>query len=180
MKINKHLNKYASFIGTLIVLAGILTFAYFFVTVFLEANKEYKLIFLSAIGWCVAYYLARRKEIDNLHFSKKAEVYMKLIKYFSETPEMLKNQKLNQQKIKELTMECRDSLTIWGSYKLIQIWNKFQILHTSKKEDTVALYILEDLYKEIRKDLGHKDKLNDLDLVQMGLSDDVSKLKRKK
>jgi hypothetical protein len=107
--------------------------------------------------------LAKEREIESRHFTEKRAVYLHFIGFIfrlfeaQKKPGGIKEVEL----VKEMT-KFKQNLLVWGSPDVINSYNAFEdsseVLAAS--QDTAAiLRSVEKLYRAIRKDLGHDDRL---------------------
>jgi hypothetical protein len=47
---------------------------------------------------------------------------------------------------------------IWASTDVLKAWGKFRVFSASEGDATEAMFLIEDVVREIRKDLGHRDR----------------------
>lgn len=107
--------------------------------------------------------LAKEREIESRHFTEKRAVYLHFIGFIfqlfeaQKKPAGIKEAHL----IKEMT-KFKQNLLVWGSPDVINSYNLFEdsseVLAASQ-DTTAILRSVEKLYRAIRKDLGHDDRL---------------------
>lgn len=82
------------------------------------------------------------------------------------------NNKYSEQELVNDITNFSKSLTLWGSSKVIQKWNKFREFINDPNETVKNLILLEDIVFEIRKDMGQKKKgLHSGDLLSFFIND---------
>lgn len=118
-------------------------------------------VIISVISVVLGKYYERKLAIEKELREKKIPAYQNLVKFFFEA--LYEQEKFNKKiATKKLTNEfskITQELMIWGSDDVIKAWSEFR-QSTSNSEQVEVNYktviLLEDLFKEIRKDIGYK------------------------
>lgn len=120
-------------------------------------------IIVSVISVVVSRFLESRATIRKEHREKKIPVYEDLLRFMFKT--MMGAKTGNAPNEKEVTAFMSDFTQrsmVWASDEVLNAWIKFRsasIDHSGSQDNPLALmFVYEDLIREIRKDLGHKNK----------------------
>lgn len=105
----------------------------------------------------------KKREIRATLFPEKREAYLKIIKLIVD---MLKDQKTGQVStdissentdLMTKVFDLKQALLVWGNSEIIRLWNKFESFSTDEPANN-RVALMEEILREIRKDLGHDDK----------------------
>ena len=132
--------------------------------------------FLAAvIATLLTQYFTKRREEKNAHREKKIEIYSEFIDIYQR---MLagSNNKVDMEKVSKKELENfffrfnRDIL-LWGSPGVIKAVMEFKKSSDNNANDKHLLFVINDLFKEFRKDIGLSNfGLNAYELIKVNLS----------
>ncbi len=127
------------------------------------------------------YYETKKREIAARHFIEKKNAYTEFINFICKLSSQ-SNQKNQKNQISEKEMinqieKFKRVLITWGSADTIDAYNNYT--RTSGKtvsdedKETHVLFLMDDLLRNIRKDLGHDNAgLNSGELIGIFLNDE--------
>lgn len=162
----------AIFVGILIGILGLLAwfsiYAYSYIELFVtdlakaDANVKIAVIGVLASVLLAVYSNSRTKkrEIASRQFTLKSATYLKIIEILVRLLREVKSEKemLTEDLVGEL-MEFKKELLIWGSPKVIEAWNSYELMADENPDYKKISVQMEKILREIRKDLGHSDWL---------------------
>ena len=167
--------------GLLIILSlfSIILFFLFQASIWLKENNNIAIPIITAviglIGVMWTQWQSKSRDIAESHRSSKIETYslfFDIIEKFQR--EGRKNQEIDVLSDEELQAKFEKlnrGFILWGSDEVIQAWLTFRKNSTEQASSEYTLAKIDNVYRAIRKDLGHKDrKLKSLDLIRMSLS----------
>lgn len=171
---------FESFLGV-ILLSLIIYFLYYFIFLWIPNNTTIVIPLITAaigfIGIIYTQYQSKSRDIRESHRISKIETYrgfFELIALFQNANkkniEIDSNSEFFQEKMNKLT----ENFILWASDDVIKAWIDFRVNTGSinQNDPISALRNIDNVYRAIRKDLGHPDrKLKPLDLISMNLSD---------
>ena len=147
--------------------------------IFTFLNQKAISTIIVACGGIVAvmltHYWTTKREIRASHWLRQSEVYKDfventIVKLMQEAhDEQIQQQTINN--LQHYIIHFVGTLIVWGSSSVIHAYRHFQkVAAVSVPDPEMLISSLEDLLKEIRKDLGHKDKgLKQYDLYNLFL-----------
>jgi len=153
------------------VVCLLLWFTWLFYGYFMASNASIKASLLgmgTAISAAIiTHNYSQKREIRARHFLEKSKAYMHIFDLIFEVIRMTKESKeLTEKQMIERSMEIKKSLMIWGDQNVLKAWMKFEE-GSSKNPNEIITYI-DNVIREIRKDLGHNDnKLETGDLFKL-------------
>ena len=116
--------------------------------------------FVAVFGYLYTQWQTKNRDIAEAHRLQKIEVYNLFFDILEKVLLGVKQQPLVAGKppkeLQKLFTKFTRGLVTWGSPNVIQKWSKFQA-EGSQKEGKEVLYLMDDLLKAIRKDLGNSD-----------------------
>ena len=134
----------------------------------------------------LTHYWTNKREVRASHRLRQSEVYKDfventIVKLMQEAhDEQIQQQTIND--LQHYIIHFVGTLIIWGSSSVIHAYRHFQ--KSVGYDPEMLISSLEDLLKEIRKDLGHKDKdLKQYDLYnlflkgELDMAEEIKKLK---
>lgn len=165
----------------LLLIALIIYSLYYFIFLWIPNNTTIAIPLITAtigfIGVIYTQYNSKSRDIRESHRIAKIETYrsfFELINLFQNNHkrniEIDPNDEMLQDKMHKLT----ENFILWASDEVIKAWIDFRTSTGSNdiNDPFLALKKIDNVYKAIRKDLGHDDKkLKPLDLISMNLSD---------
>ena len=192
-KSKKRFTFISGLISIVLALLFLILLVYVIYLLFTEIDKEITVslivAFLTAIIAVLINTIGKRQEkkmkIDFELRVKKEPTYEKIINFFlrlfmAENPN-LKGiiEKPSEEEMFDFIYKTTDQLILWGSDDVIKAWItlrealvKQQSKKLSKKEIKNNMFLLENLFYEIRKDLGYKNKdLEKGDLLRFFIND---------
>lgn len=167
------LKKLFQFIFSLLIILSLLFFL-LQVSIWLKENNVIAVPIITAIigliGVMWTQWQSKSRDIAESHRSSKIETYSLFFDIIEEIQRgSKKNQEINILSDEELQAKFEKlnrGFILWGSDEVIQAWIAFR---KNSSENTLAK--IDNVYRAIRKDLGHKDrKLKNLDLIRINLS----------
>lgn len=107
----------------------------------------------------VAQYYAGVRAIQASHFPEKRAAYKLLFDLLFDLVKAIKVGKpMSDQKLASKLLEFNKQLMIWGSYDTIEALRKFEGISGQKDVSAKEInFVVDDLLKAARKDLGHDD-----------------------
>lgn len=119
---------------------------------------------------------AKDREIAEAHRASKVEIYQgfmeMLFDLLNATRKSQLADELGEEWVERIMILKRD-LIVWGSPGIIRAWTKFE-KQTESLSTRERIYLMGDILKEIRKDLGNSNwPMQRGDLVQMFIADDL-------
>lgn len=123
---------------------------------------------ISLIGVMWTQWQSKSRDIAESHRNNKIETYSLFFDIIEEFTRAGKNKQeidiLSDQNLQTKFEKLNRGFILWSSDEVIHAWLEFR--------KNSNLNNVDNIYRAIRKDLGHKDsKLNSLDLIRMNLSD---------
>jgi len=112
-------------------------------------------IFASTIAVVLGKYYERQKEIEAHYREKKILIYDEFLKEFFNLME-LGNKDEGQDKFVNFLREWQRKMILWGGQDVLSQYLKWMTHLKTNEPDAKTMYITEDFFREIRKDLGHK------------------------
>jgi len=169
-------------ISTLVGIALLVFFIYGIVQLaILLFHSDIKIIagffaFFSAIsGAFITQYYIKKREEKNAHREKKIEIYSEFIDIFQRmlagNNNELKIKKVGEEELQKFFFRFHRDIILWGSPGVIKTFLKFKNGETDT-DDAYKLFLVNDLYKEFRKDIGLSNfGLNSNELIKINLTD---------
>jgi hypothetical protein len=149
------------------LLAGLVLLGWIFVQTLLASSPSVQagiISFISAVG--VALYThsrTQKREIEARHFAEKRAVYLHFIGFIFSYFEAQREDRVvtEDELIKEMS-KFQQNLLVWGSPEVITAYNNFgtaseQLAGDQNQETSSVLVVVDELYRAMRKDLGHND-----------------------
>lgn len=104
-------------------------------------------------------YQTRKREIEQALYEKKQPVYEDLLRFLFSLMEKGKaNQEIDQQEVTTFIANFSQKLMLWGSDDVIKAYVSWRRTTASNPTPSVMLLALEDLFRAIRLDFGHRNK----------------------
>ncbi|QBQ64057.1 hypothetical protein EXH44_07380 [Actinobacillus indolicus] len=162
----------------LIVLLILLTFLYYVFSWGLN-NPSVFIPLLTAtfgfVGIMYTQYQSKSRDIRESHRASKIETY----RMFFDLINLVQNNAKKKIDIDPLDesfqksmQELSENLILWSSEEVLLVWKEFRAIKPNNEDPYLVLKIIDRLYRAIRKDLGHNDKLlKELDLIKMNITD---------
>ncbi|WP_415238069.1 hypothetical protein [Seleniivibrio woodruffii] len=143
------------------ILGFVIFFAFTYASYKFFSSKidiQFKITITSSLiaffAYIVSNYQIKKREIEERHFSRKAEVYQKFFNIYFDLLTQKKDPLSDQIEIE--MFEFKRELLTWGSSKLIEIWIDFENNYMSRN----PIISIENLLKAVREDLGHVHSSN--------------------
>lgn len=144
---------------------------------------------LTSVGTLIiTQFLSKKREITEAHRHEKVKTYNRFMEIVTM---VLKNTKLDKNYLKEgmelpkelvdLFFDFQKDLMAWGSPKVIKAFIEYRSVSLTDSSNVVIL--VDHVLREIRKDLGHKDRdLKEGELISVFLANpkEIEQLKSKK
>ena len=132
---------------------------------------------ISIIGIVITSIIGKKLEyklnINKYLFEKREKSYQEFIELVYDIQILTKNG--NEMQPKEMVdriSKFSKQLTLWGSSKVIKKWLQFRRCSVEEQKNTTeALFVMENIIFEIRKDMGQKGKLDKGDLLSFFVND---------
>lgn len=130
----------------------------------------------------VAHYYTKKRELETRHFVKKAEAYDKIYSMIFTVMQKPKGEGeldlSSDDEVKKMAWEAKKGLMVWGSSESIKCLSRIEELsYAGDSEGSFAQF--EQLFRILRKDLGHKDNLEVGELLSfLIIPADKEKVKR--
>lgn len=174
------------FLGGILIVVGCLFLFYlgakYVVSLILSLEKELAAAIVAASGTILASVAAiiisqsraKRREIEEAQRPNKIAAYKKFMEMLIEVLKKGKQKKdflkdgVFPPDLEELFLFLQSDMIVWASPRVINAYEKFR----SNASDVNILLYLDDILREIRKDLGHKNTgLKRGDLIKLYLRD---------
>lgn len=148
------------------LLAALIYFVYFIVTSifswFSGLSKELTIplitasstIIVATLTIVLGKYFERIKEIESHHRSKKVEIYDRFLKsifntFYQNDPEF---------DLVKFLQEWQREIMLWANPKVIKAFLKWKLFLGKGEINAQSFFLLEELFKEMRKDIGLSNK----------------------
>jgi hypothetical protein len=169
------MKKTVTAIGFILLLGAIVFLFFVFSKNLLQTDPSISAAIIGVIGLLGAgiwsNYSTRNREINSRHFLEKKEAYLKFIDAMfnalqleksKDEPSKRDNEKNKLKMLDQLLISFKKELIIWGSQDVIAAMQTFQDNSSLANKDTQdkhqdILFIVDDLLRAMRKDLGHND-----------------------
>ena len=120
-------------------------------------------VIVSVISVVISRYLENRANIRKSMREKKVPVYEDLLKFMFKILMGTKTGKqVSEKEMLDFMMDFTQKIMVWGSDSVLNAWADFRDASTEGGDATETgaklLIAYENLIREIRKDLGHKNK----------------------
>lgn len=184
MSVSKNYLRIHMFLGLIIVTAS-LWMTYIFLSSLIKADPNVQASVITFIGAVIGVLYTQvhtqKREIKSRHFVEKKTAYLRLINF---TFDFLENNRKGientDEKFLPQFMEFKKDLLVWGDQEVITSYYNFEDF-SNKNPDAARedlLLLVDDLYRAMRKDLGHNDnKLPRGNLVSINIiAEDRQKL----
>ena len=131
--------------------------AYFFQAA--DANVKAGIVSVAGLLFAamLTNYYTRQREVRARHFQEKRDAYETIIDLILDMFQSVKSKRsMSEKDMHKRMLDFKKGLMIWGSASTIRLWNRVETETTpDNPSDTPPL--MEDLFRAIRKDLGHDD-----------------------
>jgi len=132
--------------------------------------------FFSAIsGAFITQYYIKKREERNAHRDKKIEIYSEFIdiaqRMLAGNNDNVDMEEVDSKELQDFFFRFNRDILLWGSPGVIKSLLEFRKA-SSSVDNKQVLFVINDLYKEFRKDIGLSNfGLNSNELLKVNLSD---------
>ena len=114
--------------------------------------------FFGAVGGMfISHVFARRRDVEGRQFEQRNEIYSRMFNTYSKIVSSIRaGDKAYEPSLEEM-MEIKIGIMTWGSKETIREWIAFEERSADKPDPVEALRIGDDLFRVLRRDLGHDD-----------------------
>jgi len=132
---------------------------------------------LSAVlGAFFTQYFIKKREEQNAHRDKKIEIYNEFIdiaqRMVASKNENLNIKKVTDEELQDFFFRFNRDIILWGSPGVIKTFLEFKNASHNSIKGKELLVLINNLYKEFRKDIGLSNwGLNSNELIKINLSD---------
>lgn len=156
-----------------LILFTIVVFFYWCITIISSLPLEYKVALIAFVGTVFgaiyAQVKSKQRENESRLFPQKALAYKKMFDLVGGLfdTEGKKSGNNKGDKIVDSLRDFQKDILIWGSARTLKAYNRMMSKITVESVDPVTIALeLNNLFSEMRKDLGHNDKgLTHLELI---------------
>jgi len=133
--------------------------------------------FFSAIsGAFITQYYIKKREERNAHREKKIEIYSEFIdiaqRMLAGTNDNVSMPEVTNEELQSFFFRFNRDILLWGSPGVIKSMMKFKQSSDNNSDNKHILFVMNDLYKEFRKDIGLSNfGLNSNELIKINLTD---------
>lgn len=125
----------------------------------LAAITAFTTVTISTLTVVLGKYYERKKDIEAHYREKKTEIYDEFLKEFFKVfySEHEKEDETEQKSLVDFLREWQRKMVLWGGQDVLVKYIKW-VTHLKKgNPDADSIFLMEDFFREIRKDLGHKN-----------------------
>ena len=132
--------------------------------------------FFSAIsGAFIPHYYIKKREERNAHREKKIEIYSEFIdiaqRMLAGSNENVNMKEVEEEELQDFFFRFNRDILLWGSPGVIKSFMEFK-KGSNDVGNKHILFVVNDLYKEFRKDIGLSNfGLNSNELIKVNLTD---------
>ena len=181
------MNKIIVWLCALAVIAFSIWIGWVFVSNLEQASPNVKASLIGGVftvlGAFLINHLTRKRETDSRHFAERRKGSMNLVDMLFRLFQASRGtegdvkgieegieEEFGPEEMRDIIMDFKKSIMIWGGPDLIQAWNDYEINSNKLQGAPGVILEMDKLLRAIRKDLGHSDgTLNDGDLVGLVL-----------
>jgi hypothetical protein len=134
-----------------------------FIWAFFSSSPEIKVAILSflaaAFAAIISNHQTRLREIEARQFIEKNKAYNDILELILEIfTKSRSGGNVEEGVLIERIMKFKKNLIIWGGSESIQAWIDYEELCIEKREGQEILAAMENIFRVIRKELGHQDQ----------------------
>ena len=118
------------------------------------ALTAFSTVTVSTITIVVGKYYERKKDIEAHYRTKKTEIYDEFLKKLFET--FFDSDTQDSEQLVTFLREWQRKVILWGGQDVLVSYLKWMQHLKKGNPDADSIFFMEELFKEIRKDLGHK------------------------
>ncbi len=159
--------KLIAFIFGVIILGAIVWLAWSFLGYFQASTDEIKASIMGVgsvvLVAIISQHLSKKREIESRHFEQKTIAYSHIFDLMFKAIQLSKEDKeLSPAQLASESLNIKKSLMVWGSPAVLKAWDQFEVTASAgevsdEKNPLEILKRVENIFKAIRKDLGHND-----------------------
>lgn len=152
----------ATLIFAVILVVIIFWVGWVFIENFIRAEASVKAGILGAFAALtaaiIAHHFSKKREISARHFIEKQRAYKEIFDItFDFVSSNVTNQAVTDDDLMQKMIAIKKSLMIWASPEVLKAWIDIQRTADVNQSPEAAILKWENLYRLIRKDLGHND-----------------------
>jgi HD superfamily phosphohydrolase len=165
------MKKILSFLLGIFLLIGIFWGAYWLLSeiwgqfksldtnVAVAALTAFTTVTVSTLTVVLGKYYERKKDIEAHYRQKKTEIYDEFLKEFFKAfySEADKEDDAKQKSMIDFLREWQRKMVLWGGQNVLIKYIKWMTHLKKGNPDAATIFLMEDFFREIRKDLGHKN-----------------------
>lgn len=125
----------------------------------LAAITAFTTVTVSTLTVVLGKYYERKKDIEAHYREKKTEIYDEFLKEFFKVfyGDHGKNKKIESNSLVDFLREWQRKMVLWGGQDVLIKYLKWMTHLKKGNPDADSIFLMEDFFREIRKDLGHKN-----------------------
>lgn len=125
----------------------------------LAAITAFTTVTVSTLTVVLGKYYERKKDIEAHYREKKTEIYDEFLKEFFKVfySEHNGEDESEQKSLVDFLREWQRKMVLWGGQDVLVKYIKWMTHLKKGTPDADSIFLMEDFFREIRKDLGHKN-----------------------
>ncbi|WKU18796.1 hypothetical protein [Advenella alkanexedens] len=165
------MRKTLSFLFGLALLIGIFWGAYWLISqiwgqfkaldsrVALAAITAFTTVSVSTLTVVLGKYYERKKDIEAHYRQAKTEIYDEFLREFFKVfySEHGEDEEADDKSLVDFLREWQRKMVLWGGQDVLLKYIKWMTHLKKGNPDADSIFLMEDFFREIRKDLGHKN-----------------------